>query len=143
MEQVQKQNGYEGPLILFDGNCSLCNSTVRFVLKHERHVYFRFSPLQSQFAEALLAEHPYPGNKPDSVLVWEEGRWYSESEAVFQILPVLGWHLRWMAIFRFLPLSFRNATYRFIARNRIRWFGKTAYCSAMQPEQKDRFTDLR
>lgn len=142
MELEQKQNGFDGPLILFDGNCSLCNNTVRFILKHERRAYFRFSPLQSQFAEALFTAHPFPGNKPDSVLVWEGGRWYAESEAVFRILPVFGWHLRWMTVFRFLPPAFRNAVYRLIARNRLRWFGKAEYCSAMQPGQKERFTDL-
>jgi predicted DCC family thiol-disulfide oxidoreductase YuxK len=45
------------PIILFDGVCNFCNSTVNFVLKNDRTKKLRFAPLQSVTGEQILKLH--------------------------------------------------------------------------------------
>ena len=45
----------DGPVILFDGVCNLCNGSVQFVVDHDPDGVFRFAPLQSESAQDLLA----------------------------------------------------------------------------------------
>lgn len=42
------------PVILFDGNCNLCNGGVQFVLDFDKDGLFRFASLQSDAGKALL-----------------------------------------------------------------------------------------
>lgn len=42
------------PVILFDGNCNLCNGGVQFVLDYDKDGVFRFASLQSDAGKALL-----------------------------------------------------------------------------------------
>jgi predicted DCC family thiol-disulfide oxidoreductase YuxK len=37
-------------IILFDGDCSLCNNTVQFIIKHDPNKIYKFASLQSDFA---------------------------------------------------------------------------------------------
>ena len=43
----------QGPIVLTDGVCNLCNGFVRFILKHEREPLARFASLQSATAKSL------------------------------------------------------------------------------------------
>jgi predicted DCC family thiol-disulfide oxidoreductase YuxK len=40
---------------------------------------------------------------------------------------------------RFIPRPLRDLVYRFIARHRYRWFGKTESCWLPTPELRGRF----
>ena len=42
-------------ILFFDGNCGLCNRSVKFVLRKEKNQELIFSPLQSEFAKKTLA----------------------------------------------------------------------------------------
>ena len=44
------------PVVLFDGVCGLCSSTVNYVMKHDRNATFFFTPLQSPYGQMLLAK---------------------------------------------------------------------------------------
>ncbi len=43
--------------MLFDGLCGLCNSAVRWVTQRDHADRFRFAPLQSELAAAILSRH--------------------------------------------------------------------------------------
>ena len=43
-------------IILFDGVCNLCESSVQFVIKHDVNDQFRFVSLQSELGQKIL-EH--------------------------------------------------------------------------------------
>ena len=47
----------DGPVIVFDGICVLCNGWVRFLLKHDRVGRYRFAAMQADAGRALLAKH--------------------------------------------------------------------------------------
>lgn len=130
--------------ILFDGVCNLCNGFVQFVIRHDPAGRFTFAALQSEASRQLLAAHglsvPAPAADPESVLLVEDGRLYSHSAAVLRIARHLGggWALlaapAWL-----LPTAARDAAYRFVARNRYRWFGRQQECLLPTPALRARF----
>ncbi len=126
-------------VILFDGVCNFCNSTINYVLDHDggRH---QFASLQSAFGQQLLLKHHRSPNDFDTVLLYEEGRLYEKSDAVLRIARhVKGW--QWLWFFRFLPLFIRNGIYQVMARNRYSWFGKRESCRLPSPEERCRFVE--
>lgn len=129
------------PVVLFDGVCNLCNSTVHFLIDRDPDARLRFASLQSDEAAALLGEHGVepPRGDPESILLVEEGRVYDRSGAALRIAR----HMRglWKALYVFLvvPSPIRDLVYRFIARNRYRWFGKSEVCRIPTPELRERF----
>ena len=56
-------------IILFDGVCHLCTSTVQWIIKRDPHGYFTFAPLQSEVGRTLLKEHGVP-RTPWAPLSW-------------------------------------------------------------------------
>jgi predicted DCC family thiol-disulfide oxidoreductase YuxK len=128
-------------VILFDGVCNLCNSSVTFVIDHDRRKRFKFAALQSEAGAALLAQHGRAATlgDPDSMLLVEDGRLYQRSTAVLRIARGLSglWKLGYAAMV--VPRPLRDLVYRWIARNRYRWFGKTEACRLPTPELKERF----
>ena len=57
-----------GPILLFDGECNLCNATVQFIIRHDRKSLFRFASLQGNYGRRLLASLGMPGLTPDTFL---------------------------------------------------------------------------
>ena len=131
--------GSPPPLVLFDGVCNLCNGSVQLLLKHDPEGRFRFAALQSDAGRSLLAKHGLAADILSSVVLIEGGRVWRESSAALRIARHLpgAWKLLWA--FTAVPRPLRDAVYRWIARNRYRWFGKTETCWLPTPELKARF----
>jgi predicted DCC family thiol-disulfide oxidoreductase YuxK len=131
----------DGPILLFDGVCNLCNAVVQFVVARDRKHAFRFAALQSEAGHRLLREHgvEVPGGDPDSVVLIEGGRAYVESTAALRAARHLAfpWFLLWPWLV--VPRFVRDPIYRWIARNRYRWFGKKDQCMIPTPELRARF----
>ncbi len=136
--------GANGAIVLFDGVCNLCNGAVQFILDRDRAARFRFASLQSERGRAILREHgvPLPEGDPDTILLVEEGpggaRVSSHSTAALRIARHLSfpWFLGYASIVA--PRVVRDVVYRFIAKNRYRWFGKTNECRIPTPELRAR-----
>jgi predicted DCC family thiol-disulfide oxidoreductase YuxK len=126
--------------ILFDGVCNLCHGLVQFIIARDPHARFRFASLQSEAGQRLMpgGVNPDPDN-PDSVVLLEDGRAYTHSDAILRILRHLGGPWRLLAVGAVLPRALRDAAYRFVARNRYRWFGRQNECWLPTPELKARF----
>lgn len=127
-----------GPTLLFDGVCNLCNGAVQFVLDHERDHTLRFAALQSPEAKDLLGDHPLPAGL-DSVLLVEGGEVFAHSDAALRVARHLRMPWRLLGVFRVVPRFVRDAVYRFVARHRYRWFGKSETCRIPTPELRARF----
>jgi predicted DCC family thiol-disulfide oxidoreductase YuxK len=129
--------------VLFDGVCNLCNGFVQFVIRHDARGIFRFAALQSEAGQALLAAHGQAqtaiGADPNSVILVTEGRVYTHSSAVLRIAGLLGGGWRLLGVGWVLPRPWRDALYRYIARNRYRWFGRQESCMLPTPALKARF----
>ena len=127
-------------IILFDGVCNLCNSSVQFVIKRDKKDLFRYAALQSAIGEKLVAERNIDTSQVDSIVLIEPGvAYYTKSDAALEIAQDLGGLWKLMGIFTWIPTSIRNAIYDFVARNRYKWFGKKDACMIPTPELKAKF----
>jgi len=127
----------EGPVIVFDGVCVLCNGWVRFLLKRDRGRY-RFASMQSDAGRALLAGHGLDPADPASFLLVDAGRAWTDSDAIGRVLGGLGGAWRIAALIALVPRFLRDPLYRLVARNRYRWFGTTS-CTVPTEAQRSRF----
>ncbi|NER11349.1 Predicted thiol-disulfide oxidoreductase YuxK, DCC family [Muriicola jejuensis] len=130
----------EKKIILFDGVCNLCNSSVQFVIKRDKKDLFRFAALQGEIGEKLVKERGIDTSQIDSIILIEPGKaYYVKSEAALRIARTLPGLWPFMGIFLWLPSGLRDLVYDLIARNRYRIFGKRDACMVPTPELKRKF----
>ena len=126
------------PVILFDGECNFCDSSVQFIIKNDPKGIFHFASLQSDTGQELLKKHHVPSNI-DSMILIEENKVYYKSAAALRICR----HLKgaWKLLYAFIvvPRPLRNVAYDFIAKNRYKWFGKKESCMLPSPSVRARF----
>jgi predicted DCC family thiol-disulfide oxidoreductase YuxK len=130
------------PILLFDGVCNLCNSITRFVIRHDPQPgRFRFAALQSRAGQQLLQNHGLPAHDPDSFVMIDGGRAFTRSTAALRVCRKLG--LPWSMLYPLIsiPRPLRDMVYRFIARHRYGWFGRSEQCIIPTPEIRSRFLD--
>jgi predicted DCC family thiol-disulfide oxidoreductase YuxK len=127
-------------IVLFDGVCGLCNWSIDFLIRRDRHGAFRFAPLQSRIAQTLLHQHDLEAAEFSSVVVIDGARVYRRSDAALHALGRLGKGWRVLAVIaRLLPRPLRDAVYDWVAVNRYRWFGQRASCRIPTPQERERF----
>ncbi|KPN96781.1 thiol-disulfide oxidoreductase DCC family protein [Lysinibacillus sp. ZYM-1] len=127
-----------GGIILFDGICNFCDSTVQFIIKHDQVGYFQFASLQSDVGQAFLRQFNIPENI-DSVILIEHEKAYVESTAALKICKKLDKIWPCYYLFILVPPILRNALYRQFAKRRYHLFGQKKECSLPTPSQRQRF----
>ncbi len=127
------------PVLLFDGVCNLCNSSVQWVLLHDPKGIFQFTALQSETGQALLRKWNRPTDDFDSVVLVDGDRLLLHSDVPLEIVRRLGGWWQLLYVFKLIPRPLRDAVYHWVARNRYRWFGKREACMLPRPEWKGRF----
>ncbi len=126
-------------IILFDGVCNLCNSSVIFAIKRDKNDVFRFAALQSEIGEQLTSKYNIDTSKTDSIILIDGEKYYEKSSAALHIAKYLsgGWPLLYSFII--LPKFIRDSVYNFIAKNRYKWYGKKESCMIPTPELQAKF----
>lgn len=132
-----------GPVVLFDGVCNLCNSSVNFIIDRDKKKRFSFASLQSEAADELLKNHDSIKSEAASVILNEGGNLYTGSSAALRIGSMLGGTYSFLKAFLMIPRPIRDAGYKYIARNRYRWFGKSDTCRIPEPGLERRFLESR
>lgn len=130
----------EHPVVLFDGVCNLCENSVQFIIRRDKHARFRFASLQSVAAQQLMSEHRYSDDELSSVLLIANGKLYRKSRAGLQIAKRLdgAWPLLYY-IGACIPLFISDPVYDYIGNRRYRWFGKKAECWVPDDDLRQRF----
>jgi predicted DCC family thiol-disulfide oxidoreductase YuxK len=135
------------PVLLFDGECGLCNRVVRLLLRLDQAGRLKFAPLQGAAAQAYLRSHGLPGSDFDSLVYvpdWNRkahGEYLLRTDGVMAALRLIGRAGRVFLWIRFIPTSWRDAGYRVVARWRYRFFGKWHPRPLAHPEWAARFLD--
>jgi predicted DCC family thiol-disulfide oxidoreductase YuxK len=133
---------YSDNIILYDGICNFCNQTVQFIIRHERKPELLFASLQSETGLKLIEKYKVDESGSGTFVYIRKGRAYTRSTAGLLItLKLKGlWPL--MSVFLIVPWFIRDLVYRFISRNRLKWWGSTDSCQIPPPEIRKRFIDL-
>lgn len=127
-------------IILFDGVCNLCNSSVQYVIKRDTKDEFRFVALQSELGQKILKHIGIADKNIDSIVLYLPGvAYYYKSSAVIEISNTLQGFFNYGMLFRLLPTFLRDTVYDYVAKNRYRWYGKQESCMIPTPELKAKF----
>ncbi len=126
-------------VILFDGVCNFCNSSVNWIIQRDRAARFRFASLQSDAAGCLLA--PFAAQTPpgDSIVLIDGEQCYTESTAVLRICRYLPFPWQLFAGLLTVPKPVRDPLYRLVARHRYRLWGERESCMIPSAEIRQRF----
>ncbi|WP_457617360.1 thiol-disulfide oxidoreductase DCC family protein [Lutibacter sp.] len=128
-------------VILFDGVCNLCTTSVHFIIRHDKSSYFLFASLQSDAAKEILLHFPSKKIKLDTIVLFEDGTIYDKSTAALRIAKKLNGGYKLLYFLIIIPRFIRDFGYLFIAKNRYKWFGKKKKCMIPSPEISAKFID--
>ena len=126
-------------IILFDGVCNLCNSSVNFVIDRDKQNAFVFAALQSKEGQDILKNFEMSDEYIDSIVLVKNGRLYKKSAAALHVSLKLSGLWPLMGVFSIIPPFIRDLVYDFIARNRYKWFGRRDECRIPTPDLQAKF----
>ena len=132
--------------MLYDGVCGLCNRSVRYILDRDRTDRFRYASLQSPLASTVLAKYRKDPKDLDTFYLIENYGAASEKmlcrgRAALHVLVKLGGVRVLWAPFLVFPDVVLDVVYKYVARNRYRWFGKLDACPLPNPGDAEKFLD--
>lgn len=128
-------------IVVFDGQCLLCNGWVQFLLQHDRSQRIRFASIQSAVGQQLLARAGLQVEGLQTLLVIDGERSWQHTAAILRVLHALGWPWRLAWVGWLVPAPLRDALYRWVARNRYRIWGRSATCMLPASEHRARFLE--
>lgn len=129
-------------LILFDGVCNLCSSSVQYVIERDHKNKYVFAALQSDIGKEIIEKYKIDPSKTDSILLYRKDKGVvSKSTAALLIAKHLGFPTNLLYVFLIVPAFIRNMVYDYVAKNRYKWYGKKESCWIPTPELKAKFID--
>jgi predicted DCC family thiol-disulfide oxidoreductase YuxK len=133
------------PVLLYDGECSLCNAVVRFMLRHDRRGRLHFAPLQSAPGQAYLRLQGLPLEDLSSLVFvpdWENqarGAQLMRTTGALAAFAELDGPWRHVSCLRVVPAFLRDPVYKLVARTRYAIFGKYKPRPLEDPAWEKRF----
>ena len=125
-------------VVWFDGFCGLCNRFVDFLLRIDRRRRLRFGPIQGTAAEGRFRA----GDADPETIVFETGeRLFERSDGVLQAMGRVGGAWTLSMYLGLVPRAVRDTVYRWVARNRYRWFGRRDACRLPTAEERAVFVE--
>ena len=128
------------PIVLFDGVCNFCNNMVNFAIRHDKKATLKFAPLQSATGEKLKEQYHIPSSI-DTVIFIDQGKVYTYAQAGIRICKYLNWPAKMLYAFKIVPKFISQPVYKWIARNRYKWFGKKESCMIPTKDVRQRFLE--
>lgn len=128
-------------LIIFDGECNFCNSSVNQIIRLDVKEQFFYTPYTSQVALEVIRKYNL-GNRIESILFLSDGKVFSKSDAILKIVAGMGGLNKIISYFItfIIPKFIRDKAYIFVANNRYRIMGKsTKSCIIPSQNLKKRF----
>ncbi|WP_307256885.1 thiol-disulfide oxidoreductase DCC family protein [Oikeobacillus pervagus] len=128
-------------IVMFDGECLLCQRAVQFILKRDQNGNIHFASLQSEIGRKILSQYDQNPTGNQSMIFIENGKLYEKSTAALRIAKKLSHLWPICYVFILLPKSLRDGMYDFVAKHRYHLFGKSTTCVIPKPEWKSRFME--
>jgi predicted DCC family thiol-disulfide oxidoreductase YuxK len=128
------------PVVIFDGECAICNGAVRRLLQLDKKDVFRITGNGSEVGKALIARAGLPADITQSTIVVVEGtKSWTHSSAIVQLVSRLGMPWRLASATRVVPVRLRDAAYRRVAMHRKKIDGADAACGVPTPELRSQW----
>ncbi|MFM8255535.1 MAG: thiol-disulfide oxidoreductase DCC family protein [Bacteroidota bacterium] len=121
-------------IVLFDGDCILCNKAVQFIIRRDPSNIFKFASLQSDYGKSIINNIGRNTADLNSIVLIENNNYYFKSAAVKNILKELRGYALLYRVLDVIPNFILDCLYSFTAKIRYRLFGKTDNCIIYQSE---------
>lgn len=133
------ENGKDKSIIVFDGYCNFCSSSVMFIIRRDPYLIFRFTASQTEAGRQILDEYDLVELAEHSIILIKHGNIYYKSGAALRIARRLRGF--WPLFYGFIvvPGVMRDLIYDFLARNRYRFYGKREECFLPGEDIRERF----
>ena len=129
-------------IILFDGVCNLCLSSIQFIIKNDLNDKFRLAPIQSKEGKEIIRKYSIDIIKNDSIILINNKNINDRSSAVLLILKQLVTFWKIFYVFYFIPYPIRDFFYFLVAKSRYNFFGKKNKCMVPDEKIKSKFLNL-
>ena len=128
--------------MFFDGECSLCNKTVQFILRHENKTTepILFCSLQSAYAKQTLEKYHYNFDQLSTLVLLLNDNVFYKSNAALNLCKFLKAPYSWCIVFKIAPSFIKDGVYNYVAKNRKKLV-KTPFCYIPTPQLKNRFIE--
>ena len=126
-------------IIFFDGNCPICHSWVKRIIRWDSRKLFSFSPLEGELAKKLLTPLLPDYTGEDTIIFYEEGQIFLRSDAAIAITRLLGFPYNLALAGRMVPKVIRDGIYRWVASRRFRYGQRYEECPLPPAGWRDRF----
>jgi predicted DCC family thiol-disulfide oxidoreductase YuxK len=127
-------------LMLFDGLCNFCSTSVKLALALDRRGVIRFCPIQSPYGRALATRHGLDPDDPSTFVFFDAGVPKLRSTGALALAARLPAPWRQLgAVAGLIPRGWRDGLYDWIAANRYRLFGRRTACRLPTPAERARF----
>lgn len=133
------------PVLLYDGECGLCNGVVLFMLRHDRAGRLHFAALQSDPAQHYLRAQGLPTADFGSLVFvpdWNDprpGAYLMRTDGALAAFAELGQPWRRMSWLGIVPRFVRDAVYKLISKTRYAIFGEYRPRPLPDPAWEKRF----
>ncbi|KAA1247687.1 thiol-disulfide oxidoreductase DCC family protein [Aquimarina sp. RZ0] len=116
-------------MIVFDGECNLCNGVIGWLMRFAPQSIFQFIPFQSPKGQELLKKNGFSTKRLDTVILIDEKGLHTHSDGFLQIVSKIPKWKRIAALLAFVPRMIRDGLYKLASRNRVKWFGQSQSCT--------------
>jgi predicted DCC family thiol-disulfide oxidoreductase YuxK len=116
-------------IIIFDGECNLCNGVIGWLMKFAPTATFNFVPFQSPKGQQLLRHYNKATDRLDTVILINQTGIHTHSDGFLKIVAKIPKWKRVAALLGFIPRMFRDYVYKTASRNRLKWFGVSKSCT--------------
>jgi len=124
-------------IVIYDGECGICNHTIQFILNNKPKSHIRFISFQSQIVTPYLKK--YDIKDMSSIVIIEKGRSFKKSTAMLLLVKNLQTSWRHLYYFIVIPKTIRDIVYQLISRNRHRFIKTQHSCRFLSNEEKSFF----
>jgi len=123
------ENQFTKDIIIFDGECNLCNGVVGWLLKFAPEDLFQFVAFQSSYGQELLMQFGFPTQQLDTVILIDQNGVKTHSDGFLRIVAKIPKWKRVAALLAFIPRMLRDFIYKTASKNRLKWFGQSNSCT--------------
>ena len=126
-------------IVMFDGDCTFCDSTVNFLFDKNSKRTLYFTSQQSKLGKELLQKQNLPSDL-NTIYFYCNGTIYEKAQAFFQFANELDGICKYFTFLeRIIPYRIADWCYDRIAKRRYLLLGKKDSCRLMTKEERQYF----
>ena len=128
-------------IVFFDGHCNLCNASINLLMKFDQKRKLIYAPLSGETSKKLGFINDFPSREESVVYYRDENQIFYYSDAAIEICVDIFLIGKAFYLFKLIPRFIRDRIYKFVGRNRYRFFGRKETCRIPSIEEKALFLD--